>query len=171
MARFLLHGGSLCSRKDSVRSLAFIFLAGIVAGCILYFSAEFDSVSWMRGALYSPVSIVGLLSVILLPFLFSVFAAMTAQHWMLLLIVFCKAVSFAQVACGITVAFGSAGWLMRSLLMFTDIFSLPVLLLFWLRYWGGRRRLTVHAALAYLAVLVSVGGIDILFISPILAGL
>ena len=171
MARFLLHDISHKSRRVAVLFLAFAFISGLLMGCVIQLSAEFDSYSWMRGTPDAPVSIVGLLSVILLPFLFSAFAVYSSQRWLLIPIAFCKALSFALVACGIGAAYGSAGWLMRILLMFTDIFSLPLLVLFWVRYCGGERRLTLHSVFTYFTAAACIGSIDFFVISPFLAGL
>lgn len=171
MARFLLHHNSLVSRKAYVFFLASTFLSGLLVGCFARTSAEVDSVSWMRGVLDAPVSIVGLLSVIFLPFLFSAFAVYTSQHWLLAPIAFWKALSFALAAGWIGAAFGSAGWLMRILLMFTDICSMPLLILFWLRYGCRERQPKLLSVLNFLGAAICIGSIDFFMISPILSGL
>ena len=171
MARFLLHEGASVSRRAPLVLLALAFLAGLLVGCFFHTPAELDSVSWMRRVAEAPVSVVSLLSVTLLPFLFSAFAVYVSQYWLLVPIAFWKAMSFSRVACWITAAYGSAGWLMRFLLMFTDLFTLPLLVLFWLRYGGKGRRLTALSALLYCMVAVAIGSIDFWIISPFLAGL
>ena len=171
MARFLLHENTHRSRRPAVFLLALAFLSGLLVGCVIQLSAEFDSLSWMRGMADAPVTIVGLLSVVFLPFLFSAFAVYASQRWLLFPIAFCKALSFALAACGISIAYGSAGWLMRFLLMFTDILSLPLLAFFWLRYSGGGRRLSLYSVFTYFAAAACIGSIDFFVISPFLAGL
>lgn len=171
MARFLLNEKFPVSRKGPRLLLALAFLGGLLVGAYVHIAAEYDTVSWMRGALDGHVSIVGLLSVIFLPFLFSAFAVYASQRWLLVPIAFCKAVSFAQSACGISVAFGSAGWLLRFLLMFTDILTLPLLVLFWLRYCGGGQKLKWFSVFPYLCAAASIGSVDFFMISPFLSGL
>ena len=158
------------NRKVSTIILAFCWCAGLLTGCFLANHAGNIHSSMMRRAVSCPVSIASLV-VLLLPFLFSAFAVYVSQYWLLVPIVFWKAMSFSRVACWITAAYGSAGWLMRFLLMFTDLFTLPLLVLFWLRYGGKGRRLTALSALAYCAAAVSIGSVDFWIISPFLAGL
>lgn len=171
MARFLLHNFPIDRCKVRPWILAFAFLIGLLLGSVFYFSAEIESVSWMRGAARSPVSIVGLLSVILLPFLFSAGAVFSSQFWLLIPIAFCKALSFVQVSLGISRAYGSAGWLMRFLVMFADSVFLPVLIFFWIRFGDGSRRMSYRTFFSFLAVAVCIGWFDSCVISPFLAGL
>lgn len=170
MARFLHHDFPAWWRKGYPVLLAFGFMLGLFAGCLIFFSAESESASWMRAAADSRVSIVGLLSVILLPFLFSAFAVFIGQPWLLLPMAFCKAVSFSMVSLGLMVSFGSAGWLMRILLMFPDLLTLPLLFFFWLRCASGEG-LKVWSCLGCLMVALAIGSMDFYIISPFLAGL
>ena len=171
MARFLHHDFPLWWRKGSTVFLASCFASGLAAGCMAFFSAECETASLMRAAADSRVSIVGLLSVIFLPFLFSAFAVYLRQPWWLLPIAFCKAFSFALVFLGITAAYGSAGWLMRLLLMFSDLWTLPLLCYFWLRYATGERRLALRVIPSYLCAVLLIAIIDHCLISPFLANL
>lgn len=171
MARFLRHDFSLDPRKVGLWILAFSFAAGLAAGSFSCSSAEFNSVSWMRGAADSPVSIVGLLGVICLPFIFSAAAVFMNQIWLLIPIAFCKALSFIQVSLGISKAYGSAGWLMRFLLMFADIVCLPVLVFFWVRFGFCRKPMSCWTVLSFLGIAACIGCFDFCVISPIVVGL
>lgn len=171
MARFLRYDFSPDPRKAGLWILAFAFAAGLVAGSVLYTSADIGSLSWMRGAAGSTVSIVGLLSVILLPFLFSAAAVFVNRIWLLIPVAFCKALSFIQVALGISMAYGSAGWLMRFLLMFADILCLPLLVFFWIHYGWGRKKMSCWTVLCFLVIAAAIGCFDFCVISPILVGL
>lgn len=171
MARFLHHDFPAWWRRGAAALLALSFVLGLVLGALLFLSAENDSTSLMRMAKNGPVSIVGLLSVSFLPFLISAFAVYVSQPWLLPVIALCKGASFSLVSLGVTAAYGSAGWLMRLLLMFSDLCALPLLLFFWLRYISGERRFTAWSACRYLAALLTVGSIDYCLISPFLAGL
>ena len=171
MARFLRHGFSFDPRKVTLWLLAFVFTAGLAAGCFLCSSAEAGSVSWIRGVQTGSVSMGGLLSVICLPFLFSAAAVYMNRIWLLMPIAFCKALSFVQVSLGISKAYGSAGWLMRFLLMFADIACLPVLVFFWIRYGCGGKKMSWRTVLGLFAISAAVSCFDFCVISPILVDL
>lgn len=171
MARFLHHDFPTWWRKCCTAFLASSWLLGLIVGCLIFYAAGYECVSWMRAAADSRVSIVGLLSVIILPFLFSAFAVYISHSWLLLIVAFGKAVSFSLVSLGILISFGSAGWLMRFLLMFSDLCALPLLFLFWMRFISGERRITLRSGLLFSAAGLVIGSIDFYLISPILAGL
>ena len=124
----------------------------------------------MRAAVYSRVSISGLLSAMLLPLLFSAFAVYISNTWLLIPIAFSKAFAFAFLGIGILVSFGSAGWLVRLLLMFGDIVMLPVLWWYWQKALTARQNPLPHCAAAAAFALL-IGGLDYCVISPFLANL
>lgn len=171
MARFSHHDFTDFWRRCSRLCLALIWIFGLIAGCILFFSAEPEFSSLMPMAVGGRVSIVGLLSVILLPFLFSAFAVFISQSWLLLPLAFCKAVCFSYVSLGVMEAYGSAGWLMRLLLMFSDIAVLPLLYGYWQRYISGDRQFGIWPGLLFLVGGLCIGSMDYCLISPFLAGL
>ena len=53
---------------------------------------------------------------------------------------FIRSAAFAWVAVGLRLCFGSAGWLLWPMLLFSELFFFPILFLFWLRLlseqWG-----------------------------------
>lgn len=116
----------------------------------------------------SRVTIVGLAAVSFLPFLISAFAVSFRRFRLLPLIAFFKALLFSYVSLGIMAAYGDGGWLSCLLLMFTDVLSLPVLLLYWLRQ---SRETTQSQDLLFLSLLVLIGSMDYFIISPIAASL
>ena len=156
--------------KRMLLSLACAFIFGLISGVLISMSASGALDSTMRAAPFSCVSISGLLSAILLPFLLSAFAVYLSCPWLLLPIAFCKAFLITFLGLGVLDAFGSAGWLIRFLLMFGDVITLP--LLWWYLYQvilrpASRVRCTLVAAVFSLAV----GGLDHYVISPFLANL
>lgn len=158
-------------RRGCRALLALAFCIGLILGIFSAGIAGETFFSMMRGAAYSTVSIPGLLSMILLPFLFTAFAVYFSHPWLLLLIGFGKAFSFGLCSCGVMWAFGSAGWLIRMLLIFSDGMILPVLMWLWLRHISGRkpsfsRDLAVCAAFA-----LFIGGFDYCVVSPFLVTL
>ncbi len=125
----------------------------------------------MRGTLWAPVSIVGLLLVTTLPFLISALAVYLAKPGLLLGICFGKAFLTAFVSVGFFQAFGYAGWLLRWLLAFSSCASAPVLYWFWLRYLPGTRRLCVWEAVSLLSLGVLAASVNFSVISPFLVRL
>ena len=121
-------------RKRNIVYLAFIWIFGLIFGVNLSFAAGPDFLSLMRGASGCSVSIVGLAFSVFLPFLLSAFAVYWNRPRFLYIISFVKAWSFTFAAYGICQAFGSAGWLVRFLVQFSDICLLCPLCWFLLRH-------------------------------------
>lgn len=151
--------------------LACSFLFGLVLGCVSFFITSDSFLLWMRGADYRCMSIVGLLLVLLLPFLSSAFAVYIHQRWLLFPISFLKAFSFAFLYTGFGCAYPGSGWLIRYFVMFSDILTLPLLWLFWIRTLRGSDRLFSKETVLTLAVAVCVGYFDFTIVSPFAAQL
>lgn len=171
MARFFCRIFTHNPRKYSLLFLAFVWLMGLIFG--IYYSSFGGSsyFSLMRSAACSPVSIVGLLSVALLPFLFSAFAVYTRSNFLLWMLCFIKGCLFAFVSMGVFAAYGNAGWLVRLLMMFSDLLCLVFLWLCWIRCacTGFRNSLPAVAGCGCISAVIV--GLDYLFVSPILAKL
>ena len=142
---------------------------GLVLGICYVSQADGSFFVLMRRAAESPVSIVGLLAVLVLPFLITAFAVLISRPQLLILLAFLKAFSFGACACCVDQAFLSAGWLLRIFLMFSDLLSLPVLLWLWLRCISGERRRTVRDLVFSGVLLAAVGTVDYCLVSPALA--
>lgn len=155
-------------RKDSVAFLAFPWISGLVTGVVTSYFAGNSFFSLMRSVISSPVSIVGLLSAMLLPLLFSAFAVYISSPWLLIPTVFLKGFFYAYLCFGILLCFGDAGWLIRLLLIFSDTLMLPVFWMYWIRgLRGGRSDLLIRTAPAFSTALL-IGSIDFSVISPFL---
>lgn len=125
---------SLHQRRKVFRCyLAFSFTSGLVCGSLTYLLAGESLIPLMRSALYAPVSIVGPLFVSVFPILLSAYAVFLSNFVLLLPLCFVKAFLFSFASIGISQAFASAGWLIRSLLLFGSWTSLPILYWYWLR--------------------------------------
>lgn len=170
MDRFLNFNLSAWRCKKSMIQLACAYLFGLISGVLISMSASDALCSAMRAAVYGRVSIPGLLSAILLPFLFSALAVYISSSWLLIPIAFGKAFLFAFLGTGILGAFGSAGWLVRLLLMFSDIASMPLLWWYWRKSLCGSGHFTRNAVVAAGFVLL-IGSVDYCVISPFLANL
>lgn len=148
--------------------LALFWGAGLLLGVGLACQAGDSIFSLMRIAASRRVSIVGLFSSILLPFLLSAAAVYLHGASLLLPVSFLKAFSFGFCAVTVMKAFGSAGWLVCRLLLFSDCCLMPVLFWFWLRHIRGGRR-SVKMDMRLCAILIAaVGSIDYFLISPFL---
>ena len=124
-------------RKNERLFLAFCWCGGLICGILAYSTAGVSFAPMMRGAAFGAVSIAGLLGITTLPFLISAFAVSFSMAWLLFPVCFCKAFAFSFVSMGVLQAFGSAGWLVRLLLLFSDCTGMPLLYGFWLRHLPG----------------------------------
>lgn len=155
--------GRLLHHTELVLVVAWLafFLAGGIATSLhrgylpgLFHSAQ--SGNWYLSAFFP----------VFLPFLFSAFAAYFSRPKLMLLICFWKALCFGFCGFGISIAYGQCSWLMRMLLMFSDLCSLPILLCYWSRYAWGNRRPDWCGNVSVLSLLLIITTIDYCFISP-----
>ncbi|MGM9548844.1 MAG: hypothetical protein ACI3V5_03265 [Faecousia sp.] len=171
MAQFFHRNLPVWWRKCCFLILAFCWIAGLLSGAYVFRSAGSSLDSLMRGALFRPVSIAGLLCVTIFPFLFSAFAVYISEPRLLLLVCFGEAFVFSFVSLGLTQCGGSAGWLIRWLLSFSTSLTAPLLYLYWLRHLTGRKRFCSLEAAGMLCMCALIGSVDFRLISPFLAGL
>ena len=150
--------------------LACAWFLGLISGVLISLSASDILFPTMRAAISSCVSISGLLSAILLPLLFSAFAVYVSNYRLLIPIAFMKAFLFSFLGTGILASFGSAGWLIRALLMFSDIAILPLMWWYWLSALSGSENMAARSAAAFLSAIL-IGSLDYCVISPFLANL
>lgn len=149
--------------------LAAVWITGLFAG--MYFGANAGDHYFllMRTAVDTRVSIVGLIANACLPFLLSAYAVYLGKPRLILLVCFCKAVLFTSCGFAVLLSFGSAGWLTRLLLQFSDIVLIPLFCWFSIRHiQGNRTTLSKDSALCLFAAAL-VGSIDYCLVSPFLA--
>lgn len=151
--------------------LALCWCAGLLGGCLAFLNWGMAENSWMRGVPGGTVSIVSLVEITLIPFLISAFAVCFSMAWVIYPVCFCKAVWMGFVSLGILQAFGAAGWLVRWLLLFSDLLGAPLLYGFWLRHLPGRPVASVWETGMHLAVFALLGSVDYRIVSPFLASL
>ncbi len=167
MARFLLRNSAPNSRKYHILFLAFIWCLGLWCGIGSCFYAGEPIISLMRMAAGRPVSIVSLLSIALLPFLFSfIFVYLRSWHLLSALCYF-KAVLFGFVSAGVYMAFGEAGWLVWLMMMFSDLLCLIPLWWYWISCTGNLFRPTPYFGVCLAAVALIIA-LDYQFIAPCL---
>ncbi len=147
-------------------TLALLWLGGLGAGFLFSRCASDTLLCLMRQAPLCPVSIVWRLAYNALPFLIAAFAVSISSHRLLYALCWVKIFLFSSFAFSSVAAFGSAAWLVRLLLQFSDLCLLPVL------YWFAGRQLE-QGRLARdlgicLAIASLVGAVDQSCIAPFL---
>ena len=171
MARFLHRVSAYRHCNPATVLLAFFWICGILFGIWISSFSDGHTASLMRSVPYDTVTIVGLVVNTFLPFLLSAFAVSVFGRWLLYPIAFCKGVLNAFVSMGIFQCYGCAGWLIRLFLCFSDVYSLPLLYLLWLRLLDKEDFNGIRAVFLYLAPVFCIGSIDFCLISPFFADL
>lgn len=167
MARYYHMKNTYSYCRSSGLMLSVCWAAGTVCGIFFFLYAGTPLVSLMRRTLVGSVSIVSLFGIGLIPFLFTAYAVFVSKLQLVYGICFLKAFLFSFVSIGISVAFASAGWLARSLLLFSGGIWCSLLFFLWSRLLSGQR--VCWAAVLFIGLLI--GGIMGYIISPFLAGL
>ena len=168
MARFLHSIVSFCTRKWDKLFLASLWVAGLIAGGFVFRYSGSNLVSQMPLAVGSQPSIFSLLNSTLLPFLFSAYAVYIGAPRILYGISFLKAWGLGYLSCSVFAAFGNAGWLVRWLFLFSDIFAAAALYCYCHRYISGVRKLSAGSFSAYAGIIAAVSLLDYSVISRLL---
>ena len=171
MARFLHHDFSCTRCKQSMLLLSSLWIMGLLSGIWVFAASDPSVISLMRSAVYSPVSIVGLLFVTGLPFLLSAFAVFLSCRWLVLSIVFCKGICLSYVSLGVMLSFGNAGWLICLLAGFSDAVAAPLLFWFWMTCFEDNDPLRRYKCLMTAAIVILAGSVEYSLIQPFLAEL
>ena len=156
-------------QKAAIPAFVIVCVAGFLLGTLYGASTLHWYPMWIRTAAESGVSFWGFWIPSLLPLLIAGYALYIEKPQFLYLICFIKTFAFAHCAFSAVAAFGQAGWLVRFLFQFSDIFSIPVLFWLSLRHITGnahdfKRDLVISASIS--AVFC---GIDYCIVSPFLA--
>lgn len=145
--------------------LVICWFLGLLVGIVIACGADDSYFLTMLSDEFT-VSITGLLMVVVLPFLFTAVAVFLSNRFMLLTVVFLKAFSFGYIGFGIMSVYSSASWLVRFLLMFSDICSLPLLMWLWIRCTDQLDHFPKAELLVCLAVSLAFGILDVWIVSP-----
>ena len=141
---------------------------GLISGMVLALTSGDSFLSLMRVVPLDHVSIVSLSFVLCFPFLLCFLAVSLSISWLLPIICFAKSLSFSCISLGMLTAFGGAGWLIRTLMMFGHILTFPLLICFCLRHGSGSKRGFFNSVSTIAAVLALIIATDRYFISHIL---
>ena len=98
----------------------------LILGTLFAAFADASVFSVMRRAAFAPVSIVMSLAAQLIPFLIAAYAASILRLKLIYAVCGCKLFFFAYTGALIWIAFGSVGWLIRFLFLFSDIILVPL---------------------------------------------
>ncbi len=113
--------------------LGLLWTAGLPAGYLMAKQLSETTFSVMRMAVMTPVSIVGLITVIFLPLLLSVAALSFSKPLLFIPFAFLKSFLYSFTVSAVMFAFDDAGWLVARLLLFSESLMSVVLLWFWFR--------------------------------------
>ena len=158
-------------QKCNIILCSFALCAVCSAGLGVIFAASAGDSYFllMRKATGCFVSIVGSAVTVLLPFLVSVFVIIHSKPGLVYLICGIYIFSLSSACYAICRFFGSAGWLIQMMLLFSDICLTPVLIwLSGLRFTGKCSR---RCCICSVVLATVIGMIDYCWISPFLANL
>lgn len=154
------------NRQFRILLLSCIWVTGLFAGFYYALHASTFLSSLMRSVAKSRLSIVGLLFTLSLPFFTSAFFLRLSKPMLILAVAFIKAFCFSCCSYSLTVAFGDAGWLVRSLLLFSSSCSTVILLWFWVRNLSCENEAIKADFLLCMIANVLIGCIDYIVVSP-----
>ncbi len=151
------------SRTENKTALA--WLLGLLLGALACAYTDIHFLSKTLPVPFVGSSVSALVSSAVLPFLIAAYSAISGWHCFLPLLCLIRGFLFSFCGCWIYRAYGSAGWLFRFMLQFSEICTAPLFCLFCLRCSRARvfqsRELFLYAALAVFFVCI-----DFFVISP-----
>lgn len=168
IVKFTVSESSFSRQSTCTWLLAFFWIAGLISGTFLALYMDESVASFMYAAICRPASIVSLLLTTSLPFLFSAIAVFISKPGLLPAIAFCKTAVFSLVSFMTLRAFGTAGWMIRCMVMFADICTLPFFYSFCQRHICGSSHLSIFDGL-YLIASILICSLDVYCISPFFA--
>ena len=153
--------------RIKVLSIAVAWTCGLLLGA--YFIRQTALFSVMCSARFCRISIVGLLLSLALPILLSCILLRFLRFHFILPLVMLKACSFFSSYAGLMIAYGNAGWLVSSMLLFSDFFLVVILLLLWFNAAVGKRFKPFFCFIVYGVLPMVVGCFDYFVVSPYVA--
>ena len=156
-------------RKYAISALACCWILGLILGILISHKVYVDS-GYLVSSFQSRNAIT-LIMVILLPVLTSVLVTYMGHLWVLPLIAFCKSFSFSYVSCIFLGHFGSAGWLIQFLIMFSNCMLLPLLWWFWCALLRNRQQSQILLSVLMILLTIILAVLDDFLIFPVLSAL
>ncbi|MBE6947591.1 MAG: hypothetical protein E7454_05010 [Ruminococcaceae bacterium] len=138
------------------------------AGLGVYTAASFGQpfILMMRTALSSPVSIVGSIVAVFLPYFISLIAILTGSSFLKRLVCWLMIFRYTSTAWCIAQCFGTAGWLIRVLAQLPDMILIPVLVWLTIQHNYRFRKSIILACFTVCLLLITL--IQCYFVSPYL---
>lgn len=146
--------------------LILIWSAGLLLGIFLANEAPATTLSMMRTPDYPRVSIIGLVLIVAFPLITSAIAVRLCFPLLCFIFAFLKAICFSYCASCISVVYGSAGWLVRLLLVFSDSCAIAVFLWFCFRHIAGNRGAIKRDTIICVSLTVLFCCVDYYVVSP-----
>ena len=145
------------------------FMLGLLAGVL--FITQYPFYSLMRLLSYPQMSIVVGFFVSATPFLVFYIVVRCSVNFLIMPLAFLKALCFMYCFGGISFVYTDAGWLVRFLLLFTDCFSVPLLIWYVGRILRKNQKSLNRGTGFCLVVLLVIRWIDYSVISPFVSEL
>ena len=149
--------------------LAIAWLSGFFAGLFTAFALRDRVESLARVLASAHFSGVGLFFSLSIPLIITVIVFRLSRQVWIVLFSFVKAFIFSFVSYAILLAFGSAGWLVRCLYIFSDSFMTVYLLWFWVRNLSDKAKSFKIDLLLGFLLLTILAFIEASFISPLIS--
>ena len=162
MARLFHLSSSQAVRKWWHLLLAWCWICGWFLGQFLFLRTDPAVRSLMHGAAACPVSIVGLITGLVFPFLLSASAVLLSEPWLLPILALVRAAICAYLYPGMLPSYGFLQWL----LLFSQLAVLPLYYWVSLHYLTGEKPLSCAGFFFLLALLFLIGSIDYCMITP-----
>lgn len=157
--------------KKRTTFLIVFWTAGCISGILFALCADFEGSVLFSDAVRQSVTLRRILLVEMLPFIVCALAISSSEHWIIPFLGGMKGFAFCFNACAISTVFGESGWLIRSLLLFSDMLTVPLFYWFCLRYYVGDGSSLRREWPFWLIILIAIGCMDFLFVAPFLSGL
>ena len=169
MGKFLHLQSVIQSRKYAAFTLACCWVSGLILGFLIAGETSAELIPLVDS--FQNRHAIRLMTVTLFPVAVSALLLYMGLPRLIPVIAFLKSFSFAYVSGLLMQNFGTAGWLIQLLMMFSDCLSLPVLWLFWHRSLKYAHSSLLNLSLPTVLATLAIGILDIRFISPILSSL
>ena len=128
--------------RSVIVQMALFWGIGLLLGTLYAAGLDLTFLSLMRRFFLYPVSIVIRLILAVLPILICTYAFTIGKTEIVMAVLFCKGFLFSFLALSAYLIFGSAGWLIQPMILFSDSLLMPVLL--WFCFQNGKALMRNH---------------------------
>ncbi len=155
--------------KNSVCFLAFIWTFSVFTGIILGSKSVPLYTSLMLSAASGPMSIAWMFLIFVLPLVFTIISIRFKVSFLILPLALVKGFFYGFLSASVCSAFGSASWLVCSMLLFSNSILILLLLWFWFQYLKTDTRCLVRDFLMSIAIGILVCAFDAIVVSPFIS--